>query len=143
MIEYRQAAKSDLADIKALLVNHDLPASDLSRHLENFVVACDDGRLVGVGGFESCDDFGLVRSFAVSPSFEGKGIAGKIFDIVRENALNQGKSALYLFTTTATGYFEQLGFSACNRVSCPEPIKRTKQFSELCPGSATLMSLAL
>jgi len=143
MIEYKQAKQSDLADIEALLKYYDLPASDCSEHLANFVVALADGKLVGVGGFESCGDYGLVRSFAVAPEFKGNGIAETLFKKVYDQALTQGKTSLYLLTTTASGYFEKLGFSECSRSNFPEPVQLTKQFSELCPGSAVTMTLAL
>ncbi|WP_428033650.1 arsenic resistance N-acetyltransferase ArsN2 [Amphritea sp.] len=143
MIEYKQAEKSDLAEIGTLLRYYDLPASDCFLHIENFVVAFAEGTLVGVGGFESCGNYALVRSFAVSPAFKGKGIARSIFQMVYGQALAQGKEALYLLTTTASDYFKKLGFSECVRSNCPEPIRSTRQFSELCPGSAITMWLAL
>ncbi|WP_321530689.1 arsenic resistance N-acetyltransferase ArsN2 [uncultured Desulfuromonas sp.] len=143
MIEYKHAVTSDLAEIETLLTYYDLPASDCFLHLENFVVAFADGMLVGVGGFESCGNYGLVRSFAVSPEFKGHGIAKSLFQMVYDLALEQGKESLYLLTTTASDYFKKLGFSECVRSNCPEPITCTKQFSELCPGSAITMLLAL
>jgi len=132
-----------LPEIEILLKRYDLPASDCIFHLENFVVAIHDGKLVGVGGFESCSGYGLLRSFAVSPKFKGQGIAEHIFETVYSNALRQEKTSLYLLTTTAASYFEKFGFSKCDRSSCPESIKRTKQFSEFCPESAITMELTL
>jgi len=143
MIEYKQAETANLAEIETLLKYYDLPASDCFLHLENFVVAFAEGKLVGVGGFESCGNYGLVRSFAVSPEFKGNGIAESIFKIVYDLALEQGKESLYLLTTTAADYFKKLGFSECVRSNCPEPIKHTKQFLELCPSSAITMLLEL
>ncbi len=139
MIEYKKANQTHLAQITLLLERKDLPASDCLPHLENFVVALDGAKVVGVGGFESCENLGLLRSFAVLPENRGLGIAEAIFKILCSEALEQGKSTLYLLTTTAANYFEKLGFEACERTDCPAEIKRTKQFAELCPDSATTM----
>lgn len=142
-MEYLKAQKSDLSEIESLLEYYDLPASDCSAHLENFILAKEDGKLVGVGGFENCGNYGLIRSFAVLPEYKGNGIAGRVFKIICEDASQLGMSALYLLTTTASGYFKNLGFSECNRMDCPESIRHTRQFSELCPSSAVTMFRAL
>ncbi len=143
MIEYRQAKQTDQNEIESLLNFYELPASDCAPHLDNFIVALESGELVGVGGYESCGDFGLLRSFAVSADHKGNGVAESIFNIVYEHAAKQGKTTLYLLTTTAVGYFKKMGFVECPRSECPDPIKSTKQFTELCPGSATTMFRAL
>ncbi len=126
-----------------LLDSYDLPASDFQDHIENFVVAERNGTIIGVGGFESCENLGLLRSFAVSDSEIGRGIAGQIFSLVKAKAMDFGISRFYLLTTTAVNYFERFGFAVCGRDDVPDPIKETKQFSELCPCSAVVMVLDL
>lgn len=136
---YRDACLSDTEDIKELLDSYDLPSIDIEEHLLSFVVAKSNGKIIGVGGFERCEEFGLLRSFAVSPSQTGRGIADHIFHLVREKTLECGIEQLYLLTTTADKYFNKFGFVACNRDAVPDQIKATQQFSELCPCSAVVM----
>lgn len=56
-----------------------------------------------------------------------------------EYARELGISSLYLLTTTAQGYFSNLGFAVIPREKAPEAIQRTRQFSGICPSSATFM----
>ncbi len=142
-MKYRQAHLSDVTDIQSLLDGYGLPASDIQNHISNFVVTEMDNTIIGVGGFESCESLGLLRSFAVSPGEKGNGIAGHIFGLVKTKAIDSGICRFYLLTTTASKYFERFGFSVCNRDDVPNSIKATKQFSELCPCTAVVMVLDL
>lgn len=136
---YRDACLSDTKEIKTLLESYDLPSIDVESHIDNFVVAESNGKIIGIGGFERCGEFGLLRSFAVSPSEKGRGIADHIFSLVKAKALGCGIRQFYLLTTTADKYFDRLGFDVCDRDAVPDQIKATKQFSELCPCSAAVM----
>ncbi len=142
-LKYRQATISDLDEIQTLLNSYELPASDCAEHLANFWVADSDNEIVAVGAFENWGDFGLLRSFAVRPTHSGLGIAEEIFGRVKRSALAADIKKFYLLTTTADKYFEKLGFVACNRTEVPDSIQATKQFSDLCPASATVMVLDL
>ena len=143
IVKYRKALPTDLESIKKLLELYELPASDSKVHIGNFIVAFNEQGVVGVGGYESCGNIGLLRSVAVAQTELGKGIANKIFSLLRENAIETGIETLYLLTSTASMYFEKLGFVVCNRDNVPTPIRLTKQFRELCPSSATVMVLNL
>lgn len=140
---YRDANLSDVKDIGILLESYELPASDFQNHIDNFVVAERNGAIVGVGGFEMCENFGLLRSFAVVPGEKGRGIADQIFNLVKAKAIDSGINQFYLLTTTAEKYFNRFGFTICSRDNVPSSIKATKQFSELCPCSAVVMVLNL
>ena len=138
-MRFRPAIDLDSPDIAQLLTAYDLPASDIAEHLHNFIVVEDETGLIAVGGYEDCDQYGLIRSFAVKPDYKGQRIAERIFDQLTEAATDSGKQRFYLLTTSASDYFLRLGFAICERDEVPECIKATKQFSELCPGSATVM----
>lgn len=138
-MKYEQALPSDLDAIKNLLESYGLPSSDLKNHLGNFFVAKEFNELVGVGGYEACKEYALLRSFAVNASHNGLGIAEDIFKLVEEKATNSGSKSFYLLTDTAVKYFERFSFSTCSRTNAPEIIRNTKQFSELCPDTATMM----
>lgn len=138
-MKYEQAIHSDLDAIKHLLESYGLPSSDLKDHLSNFIVAKESNELVGVGGYEMCKEYALLRSFAVNESHKGLGIAEDIFKLVEKKASNSGVKSFYLLTDTAIKYFERFNFSKCSRNNAPEIIRETKQFSELCPDTATMM----
>ncbi|MGB1239975.1 MAG: arsenic resistance N-acetyltransferase ArsN2 [Pseudomonadales bacterium] len=140
---FRDADPTDLTAIQRLLENHQLPASDCGAHLSHFVVAEDDNAIVAVGGFEHCGSAALIRSFAVANSHRGLGLAEQLFERVKAKALKGDIHQFYLLTTTASHYFERLGFAICDRADMPDSIKGTKQFSALCPASATAMCLKL
>ena len=142
-MEYEQAKSSNEESIKNLLESHGLPASDINDHLGNFIVAKESSEIVGVGGFEICNDYALLRSFAVNSSHKGLGIAEQIFNLVEEQAIKSGIKAFYLLTDTASQYFERLAFYECSRDIAPESIRNTKQFSGLCPDTATMMCKVL
>lgn len=142
-MQFRNAINTDLVEIKNLLESSNLPANDLSEHIENFFVAEHTTGIVGVGGYEEYGELGLIRSFAVQPSSQGEGIAESIFDLVKEKASSKKINALYLLTTTAEEYFHCLGFRAIQREEAPLKIKESRQFNELCPASAVIMALVL
>ncbi len=142
-MKYRKARNADLVEIQGLLKGFKLPANDLLEHIENFYVAENTSGIVGVGGYEEYGDIGLVRSFAVHSSYQGERVAENIFDLVKESALRKNIRELYLLTTSAEEYFHCLGFCAIQREEAPLKIKKSKQFNELCPTSAVIMSLIL
>jgi amino-acid N-acetyltransferase len=138
-MKFEQATPSDLDAIKDLLASYGLPANDINSHLDNFIVAKESDVLVGVGGWESCNEVALLRSFAVNTSHKGLGVAEKILKLLEEQAVNSGIKGFYLLTDTATNYFERFEFIKLSRENVPESIRATKQFSELCPHTATMM----
>lgn len=142
-MNYRPALTSDLDEIKNLLIHYNLPTIDCVEHIQNFVVAQNDDGLLAIGAFEHCGDAGLVRSIAVKETHKGHGIGEQIFQRIKSNALKSGITTLYLLTTDASGYFEQLGFSHCVRDEIPKLVKSTKQFTELCPATAHTMIFTL
>lgn len=142
-LTFRTASHSDLESVKMLLQHYDLPSSDVIEQIEHFIVVFDENILVGVGGYELTGQIGLVRSFAVHPEYSGQGIAESIFTRLLSQAREDGIESFYLLTTTADGYFARLGFSVVSREEVPEAIKKTEQFSSLCPGSAIVMSKEL
>jgi amino-acid N-acetyltransferase len=54
-------------------------------------------------------------------------------------AHEEGVEQVYLLTETAVNYFEKIGFSSVTREEVDERIKKTREFSVLCPDSAVTM----
>ncbi|OJV19157.1 MAG: amino acid acetyltransferase [Dyadobacter sp. 50-39] len=125
--------------VVSLLEEADLLTEDLPGSLHNFLLAKQDGTLVGVAGLELFGLVGLLRSVAVKPVHQGKGIAGQMVERLLAGADKQGLQEVYLITTTADHYFDRYGFIAVNRAQVPEAIQQTRQFSGLCPSSSVVM----
>lgn len=78
-------------------------------------------------------DFGsvdLLRSIAINPAHQGKGIAAQLIDSLLATATESHLKELYL-VTTADGYFTRYGFVPVSRETVPEAIQQTQQFSGL------------
>lgn len=137
----RNARLTDLPRIKALLQEHDLPSEDCNEHLQHFLVYEKDKSIIAVGGGEYYNDVGLIRSIAVAASAQGEGIASLLVNALIRNMKKVTIKKVYLLTTTAESYFEKKHFLVVKREDVPLAIQQTKQFSDLCPGSATVMVL--
>ena len=132
-------AKDQRELIVAILSAEKLPVDDLPETLDNFLVATENGQLIGVGGLEIYGAYGLLRSLAVSPGHRNKGVAGKLIERLESLAALRGLKALYLLTETAPGYFEGKAFQKITRDEVPDEVKRSSEFSHVCPVSAIVM----
>ena len=108
--------------------------------LDDFVVATDPtGTIIGVAGAESYGESCLLRSVAVDKRFRGHGHGRILVETVLRNAKAKGVRAAYLLTDDASHYFKQLGFDVVDRHTVDESVKASREFTELCPESATAM----
>jgi amino-acid N-acetyltransferase len=126
-----------------LLVAEKLPVADLPQMLENFIVAIQDGSVVGVGGIEVYGNYGLLRSLAVYPNNRSTGIAGKLLERLDKMSKQQGLKELYLLTETAPAYFEQKHYIEITRDDVPNEVRQSSEFSHVCPVSAIVMKKIL
>ena len=129
--------------VVALLEQGDLLIEDLPEGLPDFVLAKDEETPVGVAGLESFGTVGLLRSVAVDPAHQGKGIAAQLIDRLLATADATHLHELFLITTTADGYFTRYGFVPVSRDTVPEAIRQTQQFSDLCSSLAIVMKRTL
>jgi amino-acid N-acetyltransferase len=142
-IKLRPASVDDLPAVEDLLKRTNLPVEGVTESIDSFVVAESDGQLVGVGGVERCGDYGLLRSVAVDPSAQGRGVGAAVTDKLIADSDASGLRALYLLTTTAESYFPNFGFTTTTRDSVPPEVQKTAEFREICPASATVMHRSL
>ena len=139
-IELRPARRSELDAIVALLCAAELPVEDLNAAmLDAFLVATEGEIQVGVVGLEICESNALLRSLAVEPRHRGRGLGKRLVDAVEMEARARGVTALYLLTTTATNFFERVGYTAHDRAAVPPAIAATTEFSSLCPDNAACL----
>lgn len=127
----------------SLLIDEKLPVSDLPESLENFLVALDDHKVIGVAGLEIYGHCGLLRSLAVDAAFRGRGIAGKLLGQIETLALSKGLTTIYLLTETAPDYFDRKAYIRITREDVPAEVQRSSEFSYVCPQSAIVMKKTL
>ncbi len=134
---YELAGAKDLDAIQKLLKVCNLPFNDLDAHLNHFIVAKQDSRVVGCIGVEL--EGPLLRSLAVDPDYRSHGIAKELCGRLLDHAKHEGAEEIYLLTDTAAKFFDKAGFHRKKREEAPKSISSHKQFTELCPSSAVLM----
>jgi len=138
-VRLRRADGEAMAYVERVLEQANLPTGDLdSGPIRLYVAESEPGR-VGVGGLEVYDTVGLLRSVAVEPDHRGSGYGRAVVDALEAEARSDGLDALYLLTTTAAAFFDDLGYTEIPRDEPPTSIQETTQFSELCPTSAVCM----
>ncbi len=127
------------ADLIAALEAAGLPTDDLHEPGRRFYRFELDGRPIGYGGLEQFGPDVLVRSIVVIDSLRGGGHGGAILSWLEAEAANQGAAGLYLLTTSVAAFFQRHGYVELPRSAAPNAIAASRQFSALCPTSATLM----
>ncbi|MEM6818942.1 MAG: arsenic resistance N-acetyltransferase ArsN2 [Pseudomonadota bacterium] len=135
---------TDLPAIARLLSTSGLPVDDLDdQDLSLFRIVLSSDSLVAVAGLERHGDLALIRSVATATSVRGQGKAKALVADLEALAIAKGIDAIYLLTETAERFFTHLGYVEQNRTSVPAAIQRSRQFSSICPDSATVMCKSL
>ena len=143
-VDIRPATVADLVLAQSWLSQAGLPAEDLAaEHMQNFLVAAVKGVPVGMVGLEAFGNVGLLRSLVVDATGRGCGIGAQLVAALERLAISGGVDELWLLTIDADSYFANRGYVRRERVEAPESIQNTKEFSDLCPGDAVLMSKRL
>lgn len=122
-----------------LLRFYELPTTDINDKNVTLWSAEEETSLLGLVGLEMSGETGLLRSLAVLPEHQGKGVARHLCNLVFKHAEDNAVAKLFLLTETAPDFFRQLGFAEIDRQLAPEDLRGTEQFSSLCPDSASLM----
>ena len=130
----------DAADVRRLVVAAGLPADDLAdQDLGHFLAAGRPGAVTGVVGLELYGDVALLRSLVVDPSRRGTGEGKALVAAAEQHAAAEGVKTMFLLTTTAAPFFARLGYVDADRQAAPDAIRRTREFSSLCPSTASFM----
>lgn len=138
MLHSVQPGSADFDAFVAALRDEGLPTEDLLSEPFRYF-NWEDVAYGGVG--EGAD--ALMRSIVVLPQARGVGygvvITESLVDVAREIDVRR----LWLLTTNAASFFEELGWRTIDRSSAPPTIAASRQFSDLCPASSTLMVRSL
>ena len=135
--------REDLLEIFALLEECNLPKEGLAPHISTTLVAREGIEIVGCSGLELYQEFALLRSVAVKPGFRKQGLALRLTRAALDLAKEHHVTNVYLLTETASTFFSKLGFLQIPRSDVPENVKRSVEFTTLCPDTATVMMKSL
>jgi amino-acid N-acetyltransferase len=139
-VDIRPARPGDFEAVTRLLRSAGLPVEDLSvERMADFLVASSRGLLAGAIGLEAHPQVGLLRSLVVDPGSRATGVGRLLVTALEAHARRRGLTELWLLTIDADRYFQARGYVAKPRDTAPQAIRRTAEFSRLCPGNATLM----
>jgi amino-acid N-acetyltransferase len=143
-IEIRAGRAVDIEGAVRLLRAAGLPTDDFSdRLVGNFFVAIAGPSVVGSIGLEPFANVGLLRSLVVDPDYRGCGLGRLLVSELEADARRRGTSELWLLTIDADRFFLGLGYRIQERDKAPGTIRRTTEFSLLCPDDATPMKKRL
>jgi N-acetylglutamate synthase-like GNAT family acetyltransferase len=98
---------------------------------------------LGFGGLELHGKDALLRSVLTLPPARQRGIGRAIVAALEVEAMAAGCRDLWLLTSASAPFFEKLGYQECERRNAPVAIQASRQFSSLCPASATLQTKRL
>lgn len=139
----QKATREDRAALVSLLQSQKLPTEDLPAVPEDFFIATEEDKLVGLIGLERYGTHGLLRSLVVHPDYRNRQIAERLVEHLEETATASGITSLYLLTQTAEKYFRRKGYQTITRSNVPPALVQSSEFSHVCPASATVMEKAL
>ena len=134
-----KADKSQYKEVCDLLSVEKLPTEDLHPELPNFLVAENNGKVIGSIGLEKYNDSALLRSMIVESTHRNEGIASRLVNELIQHAISNDVKSLYLITNTAETYFAKKGFIKIERDNVAPEVLQSKEFNGLCPASSTIM----
>jgi amino-acid N-acetyltransferase len=146
----RAATADDLPAVLALLAAANLAPNAVEAQFgPQFAVATDDATqdVIGVAGIEVyrdvASDIGLLRSAAVAPDQQGRGIGSALAVERLAWAEREHLSAIFLLTESATGFWSRFGFMKMARDAAPIALQESHEWKQGCPASAVAMALKL
>jgi amino-acid N-acetyltransferase len=138
-LEVAPAQPDDLAAILRLVESSGLPTADIGRHINFLVVARKDAALIGCVGLETHGEDVLLRSLAVDPAWRGHGLGTALVATACRQAQRNNAKRIVLLTTDAARFFTAMNFTTLDRSGLSGPIIASRQFSDICPSTATVM----
>jgi arsenate reductase len=137
---FEPAAGGDLDAIKALLVASLLPSRDVGAANQRFIVAREDGRILGCAGLEAYGHDGQVRSLAVDWTRRNAGLGTRLHQRLLHEALLTGVRTLYVVTATAEDFFSRHGYRRIKAHDVPPRLRASEEFGAFVPGGGAVMS---
>jgi len=139
----RPCQPHDRTAIQDLLRRAKLPHDGLEAFFNStFVLAQAGTDIIGSVGIEVYGRYGLVRSLAVAPEWQGMAIGRALLQDRLAWAKSRGLIAVFLLTLESD-YFARFDFKRVARDSVPPEVRRSAEFSSICPETATVMALPM
>ena len=135
----RPATQADLPAVERLVHDAGLITAGIPAHIEEFLVLEEEGRIIASAGLERYGLQALLRSVAVAPAYRNRGFARLLVSRILDHAAGRQVQDVYLFTTTAPGYFRRLGFVSVPREDVAEPVRASEEYGECCSGAETMV----
>jgi amino-acid N-acetyltransferase len=128
-MQIRMALATDVQDMQELIMTYAknglmLPRTEKSLYetLQCFSIADADGEVLGTAGLHILwKDLAEVRSLAVKPGNQGKGIGKQLVNAALERAQQLGIRQV-LSLTYQTEFFSKLGFQIADKQTLPHKI---------------------
>lgn len=137
-----QSTVSDLSAVLTLLEEVNLPAAGVAEHFADFLIARANERVVGCVGLETYGSYGLLRSLAVAPDFQGQGLGLQLTAHLLSYAQTNTVHTVVLLTTTAADFFARhFGFERTTRNHFNEVFATSPEWSLTRCASADCMVL--
>ncbi|MEL6537569.1 MAG: arsenic resistance N-acetyltransferase ArsN2 [Bacteroidota bacterium] len=130
-------------DIYRLLAASGLPNDDIDEIEITFWGVILEERVIAVIGLQVYGNSGLLRSLTVDVNHRNQSWAEDLIKELLKHCQILQLETIYLLTTTAKKYFQHRGFLEISREHVPADIKKSQEFSELCPQDATTMYMPL
>jgi len=142
-IEILNARSEHLHSVKEILQLNHLPLIGVEDQFSNYFILQLNADIIGVIGLEIYGDSALIRSFAIIPEFQKKGLGTTLFQQIMEYAQEKKIKNLYVLTQTAKVFFEKKNFGVVDRNVAPLEIQQSKEFTTACPSTAILLKRAI
>ncbi|MBI1743982.1 GNAT family N-acetyltransferase [Candidatus Acetothermia bacterium] len=137
------ARTEDVASIFALLEKSGLPQEGLSDHIRTTLVARSDEKIIGCVAIELYGSAALLRSVAVDKAWRGQGLGQQLTQAALDLAQEHKVKTVYLLTETANEFFARFGFRSISRSEVVPDVKRSVEFTTVCPERATVMGIEI
>lgn len=137
-ILFKKPTIVDLPRIHLLLEELDLPTIGVSEHLDDFFISVYDNTIIGIIGLEIYDKVALLRSVGVKPSYQGHKIGDDLMTMIFEYAKFKSIEKIYLFTDTASKWFERYDFVKISNDELDPILLESKEYT-LCESSVKMV----
>ena len=134
---------ADLIPVLRLLAQSGLPDAGFANHLATALVARKDQRVIGSVALELYAQSALLRSLAVSDSFQRQGLGQQLIQAALALARSHHVEQVYLLTETAEVFFSRFGFQPVDRAIVDPAVQQSVEFTSACPASAVAMMLKI
>lgn len=130
----------DLEGLETTLAGAGLPVADLREPGRLFFRFEDAAGPVGFAGVEGAGHDRLLRSLVIMGERRGAGLGSVVVTMLEAVAAKTGIATLHLLTTDAAPFFSRQGYEIRDRSAAPDAIRACREFTSLCPASATYMA---